>query len=162
MHLGISEVSELKAVSATILQPKGTRNKKTGSTSAKTIRVKLSSVSAKRKFLQIRRIKKEILPTEIGVNQASKKAILITEQLTRANQELLYNARSLRTTNKFKFVWSNDGQILARQTPGSKVIRIRDIDHINTLKAEIQPLHPDNGRFHTDTNLTPSASIEQS
>lgn len=156
-HLGISEVSDLKAVSATILQQKGIRNNKFGLTSAKTIQVKLKSVSAKRKLLQIRRVKKDILPIHIGITQTSKKPILITEQLTKENQELLFKARSLRTTNKFKFVWSNDGQILARQDLGSKVIRIRDTDHINSLRSESLVQQQQNGQLHTNNTFTSSS-----
>lgn len=79
--------------------------------SASTIQVQLKSVDAKREFLQIRRVKKDILPTDIGFKQSSNKPILITEQLTKSNQQLLYAARSLRGENKFKYVWSNNGQI---------------------------------------------------
>lgn len=159
-HLGISEINDLNAVSATILQPKSATNINSGS-SANTIQVKLSSVSAKRKFLQIRRAKKDILPSHIGITQTSNKPILITEQLTRENQELLFKARSLRTSNNFKFVWSNDGQILARKNPGSRVVRIRDADHVNSLRLENQSQQPQNGRIHSDIALTPSTGDKQ-
>lgn len=150
-HLGILEISDLNAVSATILQPKRVIAKKSDSSTANTIQVKLPSVSAKRKFLQIRRAKRDILPSHIGVTQTSNKPIIITEQLTRDNQELLFKARSLRTSNKFKFVWSNNGQILARQSSGSRVIRIRDFDHINSLTSLNHLQQPHNGRLCTDT-----------
>lgn len=160
-HLGILEISDLKAASATILQPKSVINKKSDSSSAKTILVKLPSVAAKRKFLQIRRVKKEILPSHIEVTQTSNKPILITEQLTRENQELLFKALSLRTSNKFKFVWSNDGQILARQSSGSRVIRIRDIDHINSLSSLNHLQQAQNGRLCSNTAFTTRTGDEQ-
>lgn len=82
-------------------------------------------------------MKKDILPRDIGIIQNTRKALLITEQLTRSNQELLYRARSLRESNNFKFVWSNNGQILARRRHRSKVIRILDIEHVERLKQDL-------------------------
>lgn len=161
-HLGVSEISDFKAVSVKVLQPKNHLSENSKKTpTANTIQVRLSSALTKRQFLQIRRIKKDILSSDIGLSQNSKKPILITEQLTRENQELLFNARSLRKTNNYKFVWSNNGQILARPHPGSRVIRIKDIDHIKCLRTEIQPHLPTNGRIRTNSTIKPNSSNSQ-
>lgn len=148
-HLGIATNDAFEPVSVKVLQPK----KSLGKTIInKTIQVRLRSSTTKRQFLQIRRIKKDILPTNIGLVQNSKKPILITEQLTKENQELLYAARSLRGTHKFKYVWSNNGQILTRPQENSKVLRIKDVNHVNDLRAsiELNPLHFKNGRLCTN------------
>lgn len=127
-HLGIDNNIEFEPVSVKLLQP---RNSNIKTKSAKTIQVRLRSSDTKREFLQIRRSKKNIFPTDIGLKQQSTKSILIAEQLTKENQELLFAARSLRGTNKFKFVCSNNGQILVRPQQNSKVIRITDLNHVN-------------------------------
>lgn len=128
-HLGIAEEQEFK--SATIEVAQSSEN------SSKQIRVKFSSIETKRKFLQTRRIKKDIFPREIKVEQESQRPIFISEELTKKNQALLYKARSLRQPGGFQFVWSNNGQILARRKRNAKVVRIANESDIEALKASL-------------------------
>lgn len=160
-HLGIAAVDEFSPVSAKILQPKRL-DTKTKEKTAKIVQIQLSTVAAKRQFLQIRRAKKDIAPADIGLVQKSKLPILITEQLTKANQELLFLARSLRGTHRYKYVWSCNGQILARFKQNYKVIRITDIEHVNQLRAEIelQPLAR-NGRLQSRSFVEPGSNNTQ-
>lgn len=151
-HLDIAADDAFNPISITLLPS----SKSKPSTATKTIQVRFRTIATKKQFLQVRRIKKDISPADLNLVQTSKKAILITEQLTRSNQELLYAARSLRNTHKYKFVWSNDGQILVRQQQGSKVIRITDISQVNDLKSSInlEPLtFPKNGRLSTNADI---------
>lgn len=110
-HLNISDVADLDPFSVTALASSSSKFNAT----SRSNRVQFASVAAKVKFLQIRRVKKDILPSHLGIDNTTRRPVLISEQLTRDNQELLYQARSLRGLNKFKFVWSTNGQILARQ-----------------------------------------------
>lgn len=57
------------------------------SLNVRTLQVKLKSITAKRECLQVRRIKKDNLPKDIGSNQQSQNPLLITEQPTPANQD---------------------------------------------------------------------------
>lgn len=155
-HLNISEVAELAPVSVTVLPTSSTKTNAT----FRPIRVQLQSVAAKVKLLQTRRVKKDILQSEIGLESTSRRPILISEQLTRANQELLYQARSLRGQNNFKFVWSTNGQILARRTENTKVIRITDTEHVNRIRAELNlEKLPEHGRLHTTTSVQHGSNI---
>lgn len=154
--LGIQQNENFNPLSASVLTP-GTANH----TAAKTIQVRLRTIAAKRQFLQIRRTRKDITQADLGLGQNQNKAILITEQLTRNNQELLYAARSLRHTHKYKFVWSNNGQILVRPQQNAKVIRITDIGQVNDLRAQlhIEPLILNrHGRPTASLNIVPSSS----
>lgn len=155
-HLNVSGIDELTPVSVTQFPS----NKTSTSAQTRPIRVEFCSVAAKRKFLQVRRTKKDILQSDIGINNTSRRPILISEQLTRSNQELLYQARSLRAQNHFKFVWSTDGQILARLKEKTKVIRIIDTEHVNQLRSEfgLEPLSQ-HGRLHATTTVEPNSSI---
>lgn len=132
-HIGISAKEELRPVSATLTASKS----KTG----RPLIVSLVSREAKQKFLQARRITRDIRPSEIKHTQKSNKPLIITEQLTKENQKLLFEARSLRGRDKFKFIWSNNGQILARRKKRSTVIRIKDISDVERLRASL--LRPD-------------------
>lgn len=145
-HLGISNNTDFDPVSLKLLTSSAHRSSK----SSRPIQVRFRSVNAKREFLQIRRVKKEILPKDIGIKQQSQRPVLISEQLTSANQQLLYSARSLRGGDKFKFVWSCNGQILARRQTKSKVIRLTSTAHVNLIRAQLglEPLAED-GRYNT-------------
>lgn len=149
-HLNISECADFEPVSVTVLSSNSSRVKNC----IKPIRIQLPSVATKVKFLQIRRAKRDILQSDIVANSTSRRPVLISEQLTRENQELLYKARSLRGQNNYKFVWSSNGQILARQRLNSKVVRITDSEHVNRLRAELnlEPL-PENGRLHATSSV---------
>lgn len=147
-HLDITDVADLAPVSVTVLPSNPTKN----NSSSRPIRVQLQSAAAKTKFLQIRRVKKDIFQSDIGINNASRRPILISEQLTRSNQELLFQARSLREQNNFKFVWSTNGQILARHKQNTKVIRIIDSAHVNHLRSALNlPTLSEYGRLCTST-----------
>lgn len=132
-QLGVSNISEFDPVSVSVIASTASAKK----TSSRPILVKLPSVESKRKFLQVRRVKKDIFTADVDINSKSRRLLLVSEQLTKANQELLYQARSLRGENGFKFVWSTDGQVLARSKPNTRVIRIIDTTHINRLKSEL-------------------------
>lgn len=131
-HIGVSSESELKPVSAKVIQ---LSSEKEGG--PRPFIVSLVSREAKRKFLQARRIKRDIRPSEINHKQKSDKPIIVTEQLTKDNQKLLFEARSLRGRNKFKFIWSSHGQILARRKKRSTVIRIKDSSDVERLRVSL-------------------------
>lgn len=97
-HIGISVGEELRPLSATLIDSK-----------SKAV-INLVSREAKQRFLQARRIKRDIRPSEIGHTQRSNRPLIITEQLTREIQRLLFEARSLRGRDKFKCIWSDTCQ----------------------------------------------------
>lgn len=156
-HLEISGVTEFDPTSISLLPS----NTSKPNSSLRPIRVTLSSVAAKVKFLQVRHIKKDIVQSDIGIANNSKRPILITEQLTRTNQELLFQARSLREGGNYKFVWSKNGEVFARYRPNTKVLKIIDTSHVNFLRAELnlEPLS-NNGRLLTSTAHHSSTNTE--
>lgn len=139
-HLGIADVAEFDPISIKTINTNSV-NKNT----AKPIQVQLQSVGAKRKFLQVRRVKKNISQIDIGIKGTTSHPILVTEELTRSNQELLFQARSLRGQTNYKFVWSRQN---------SKVIRIVDSSHVNQLRSALN-LEPfsDHGRHHSGASI---------
>lgn len=157
-HLGIADIENLAPVSVKVLNPDSDKAK----TTSRPLQVRLRSISAKRQFLQVRRTKTVISTADIGINQHSHHSVLITEHLTRQNQELLYQARSLRGRDGYKFVWSNNGQILVRKHQNSKVIRISDSAQVNHLRSELQlpPLNL-NGRDNPTAALRAYSSDTQ-
>lgn len=148
-HLGISDISEFDPVRVQLLS---TNNNKSS-----ILQVCLQSSSAKKQFLQIRRTKKDIYPSDIGLTNQHRKPILVSEQLTRSNQELLFRARSLRGAGGYKFIWSSNGQILARKSQNCRVIRILNEQHVSQLNKLIESnsllLGVNNGSRHTTNSI---------
>lgn len=155
-HLSVSGVSELDPVELRVLPALPGQD----STTKRPLVVKLKSIAAKKTLLQTRRQKRDIFPRDFGLQQTSKRPILITEHLTKENQNLLYQARSLRGPNGYKFVWSSNGQVLARRKKNSRVIRVTDILHLNALRAEINlsPLSHHGDRHSTNCFRTSAGS----
>lgn len=135
-HIGVQADSDLDPVQINILP--ATNNSKY--IHKRPIIVKLKSIAAKRKFLQIKRAFKHISSQDIEHQQEHNRLLKISEHLTKKNQVLFHKACALREArnpaNKYKFVWTNNGQILARKKHKSKVIRIHNLEHINILKNE--------------------------
>lgn len=158
-HLGVADVVEFDPVSVKVINSNPADKK---NTSVKPIQVQFRSVDAKRKFLQVRRVKKNISQIDIGIKRTTSCPILVSEELTRSNQELLFQARSLRSQGNYKFVWSCDGQVLVRYSQNSKVIRIIDTAHVNQLRAglNLEPIS-DHGRHQPGASIQPSSNNSQ-
>lgn len=135
-YIGVDTDTELDPISISLLPAK--RNSKY--LNKRPVVIQLKSIAAKKKLLQIKRINKNISTQDIEFQQEHNRFIKITEQLTRENQDLFYKACSLRDirdpAHKFKFVWTSNGQILARRKEKSEVLRIKSIDQINSLRIE--------------------------
>lgn len=156
-HLEISNVTEFDPISISLLPS----NTSKPNSCLRPIKVTLPSVASKVKFLQVRRIKKDIVQSDIGIANNSKRPILITEQLTRTNQELLFQARSLRERGNYKFIWSKNGEVFARYRPNTKVIKVTDTSHVNNLRAELSlESLSNNGRLLTSRTHHSSTNTE--
>lgn len=134
-YIGLDSDKELDPVKISILPA----SESSRYNNRRPVIVELRSVNAKKKLLQSKRIFKSISSQDIGFKQEHNRNLKISEQLTKKNQELFYQACGLRdlkgSSEKFKFVWTSNGQILARKREKSKVIRIKNIDQINLLKG---------------------------
>lgn len=127
--IGIDKEEELIPIHAEVLESQP-------EIKAKSVVFKLKSIEAKRSLLLARRSKFDIRPSDIKLTQSCNNPLIVSEQLTRKNQELLYKARSLRDSAGFKYVWSCNGQILARKRNRERVIRILDENQIEQLRVQ--------------------------
>lgn len=73
-HINISDVTVLTPVSVAVLSP----NPTSSNTSFRPIRVQLPSVAAKKKLLQIIKVKRDILYSNIGIKNACRCPIVIS------------------------------------------------------------------------------------
>lgn len=89
--------------------------------------VRFVSVRAKEPWMASRG-KLRSLP-ELG----SSSKLYFNDNLTRANKELFWQARSRGRDNGFKFVWVKNGKIMAKKNEGSPVLRINSVHDLDAI-----------------------------
>lgn len=75
---------------------------------------------------------KFLYANELGFSKNNK--IIFVDQLTDVNQNLLREAKQLRA-HGFKYIWTVNGRILAKQNDNSNVIVIKSKNCIESLKS---------------------------
>lgn len=81
------------------------------------------------------RAKKARLSTEdLGFPSNVKQPVYINEHLTGANKKLLAQALKLKKEKNWEFVWTEQGQVKARKTSDSNVVRITCEDDLGRIK----------------------------
>lgn len=114
-------------------------------TKAPKIVVSFTNTLCKEKILHFAKVKGPLLVRNANLKlnfneiSESKKAeilnskVYLNGQLTAANKELLWQAKTKARTAAWKFVWIRDGKILARKDEGTTVLRIADVDDVNRI-----------------------------
>lgn len=79
-----------------------------------------------------------LLPTQLNIPQSqSIKKIFINEYLTDNNRNLITQARKLRNTHNFKFIWYKNGYIWAKQNEGSNTYKLSSMLDLQNLITQI-------------------------
>lgn len=100
--------------------------------------LKFHNAEVKNNFIKI--VKRlELKTSDFGMCTRKTNLIRLSEQLTPLNQQLLNEARQLRT-HGYKFIWSKNGRILARKSATSEVLVIHNFDYIDSLKSTNQTI----------------------
>lgn len=60
----------------------------------------------------------------------------INERLTKKNRSLFGKAREMGRTQRWRFVWTSEGRVLARQADGSRVYQIRDEKDLDIFQTD--------------------------
>lgn len=69
---------------------------------------------------------------QINENWSSIVRIDINEHLTKVQKHLLYKTKEVAREKLYKYVWTNEADILIRIDDQSKVLRIRELNDITT------------------------------
>lgn len=67
---------------------------------------------------------------QINENWSSTVRIYINEHLTKVRRHLLYKTKEAAREKHYKYVWTNEGDILIRKDDQSKVFRIRELGEV--------------------------------
>ncbi len=95
---------------------------------------------------------KSIYTDEVDLVDMGRRQIYLQEDLTRTTQELLFNARKLKESHGYKFVWSKKGKVYARASETSKAIRIDSLVQLKKL-SEGQLVDNEKEEEEGDINL---------
>lgn len=95
--------------------------------------LKFKNNNTKNTFIKIAK-RLDINTADIGLCSRKSNKMRLSEQLTPMNQQILNEARQLRT-HGFKFIWTKNGRIMARKSPNSDILVIPNFDYIDSLKS---------------------------
>lgn len=90
----------------------------------------------KTKLLAARR-GKSIFTTDLNISR-KKQQIYLNQYLVKDNYQLLKYTRKLKLESGFKFVWSDNGQILAKRKEGDKAMLITSKDEVDRIISKEQ------------------------
>lgn len=100
--------------------------------------LKFRNNNTKSVFLRVAK-RLEINTSDLGLCNRKTNTIRLTEQLTPMNQQLLNEARQLRS-HGFKFIWSRNGRIYGRKTPTAEILVLNNFNYIESLKSTNQTI----------------------
>jgi hypothetical protein len=115
--------------------------------------VKLASEDIKNQIMQKKKLKK-IFTTQINIPDCmSNKQILFQHHLSKLQKKLYFEARKIKSSKNFKFLWVKDGVILLREsTETRKIYRITNFNHINAINEAL-------GISNTSENTSENSGI---
>lgn len=98
--------------------------------------VTFNNEEKKIEFMEKKKSKGSLMSNEVGLNSGTDQQIYIRDQLTQFKMKLFREARILKDSLNFKFLWMNGSNICLRKQEHSKVYIISsqiDIKNIETL-----------------------------
>lgn len=99
--------------------------------------VQLNTTNIKQQIMQAFKSNGPIILSQISNAQNTEgKRIYINEYLNNYYQQLYSDARKLKTSNNFKFVWFKNGIIYARQTEASHIYKIKHQNDIANIQSQ--------------------------
>lgn len=102
------------------------------------ILVELDQYTVKKELLKNRKTK-NILCSELGFN--GENSVILFNQLTHNNLEILAEAKKLKSECNFKFIWFQNNQILARKAEKAKIFTLNSKIDVKELieSSKIEP-----------------------
>ncbi|XP_028159361.1 uncharacterized protein LOC114352101 [Ostrinia furnacalis] len=88
------------------------------------ITVRLARRSTRDQVLKAARVRRSLTTEGLGL-RSSPRPMYVNERLTRENRQLFNQARELARKTGWRFVWTREGRVYARQEHGGPAMRIR-------------------------------------
>lgn len=88
--------------------------------------IKFKNHETKKRVVHLKKKKKHMFfASDIGFPQYNNRKLFFRDHLTSFRLSLYREARQIKLSHNYKYLWVSDGNILFRKTEGSKVIRIQ-------------------------------------
>lgn len=131
----------IKAMNITVNQDDISTARRMNSTNNNTappiIVVEFKTIDVKLNIMQVYKDNGPIMLTQISnTTNAGNKKIYINEYLNNYYKQLYNNAKELKTSNNFKFIWFKNGTIYARENETSQIHRIKHQNDITYIKNQ--------------------------
>lgn len=143
-------------IAVDIMNKKLVADRKSAAYSSYTLLVKCKHHGIKKSFLTK---KKEIgklftgqlcdTATTTNDKRAAAKEIFFRDHLTRYSQKIYEEAKKIQNDNKIKFLWTNDGRILASRGPNQRTLELTSLDDVTKLSQQ-QPIADRSGQVHSN------------
>lgn len=115
-----------------IQQANGNTNGDTITQKPRLIAVRLSHRAVREQLIRSARIRRGADTADLGIDSEPKR-FYINERLTRENNGLFQSARERGSEKGWRYVWTREGRIYARKSPGSLAHRIRTELDLNRI-----------------------------
>lgn len=86
--------------------------------------VKLARRAVRNELIQAARVRREVSTDGTNLPTPSRR-FYINERLTKTNRLLFHQAREIAGGLKWRYVWTRDGKVFARQRHGTRCYRLR-------------------------------------
>lgn len=99
--------------------------------------VKLKSVEKKNELLTKKQKYKHLFTTEINItnrDSIGNNEIFIRQHLTKLQTKLYHEAKKIKLSNNFQFLWVKENQILLRKNTTSKIYKVSSFNDIFFIK----------------------------
>ncbi|XP_045498206.1 uncharacterized protein LOC123696191 [Colias croceus] len=111
-------------------------------TRTRPITISFARRSLRDELLKNARVRRGTSTSDLGLPNHDVKRVHLHERLTHKNRVIFGKARALAKTKQWRFIWTRDGKIYARQSDSSNVYAIRseeDIESVFTLLPNHNP-----------------------
>ena len=76
---------------------------------------------------------KQASPTVASFGGTGSDRVYVSDHLATRTKELFFEARKLKKTCGYKYVWTRDSKIFVRKTDTSKTVQVRDFNTVDDL-----------------------------
>lgn len=96
---------------------------------------------ARDEVMAVRREITNVPPSNVGLSEdANLSRAIILDHLSPKLQELLSEAKKFRMRHQYAFCWCKNSAIFLRETSDSRVIKLKDMEHLQSLAIDAQEL----------------------
>lgn len=95
--------------------------------------VRLNTAAVVVNITNLRAKRTRITTNDLG-REGEPRNVFINEHLTKKKNQIMYEARKMKTEKDYKFLWCRNGKIFIRKNDKTNVIELKDFDDLGRIK----------------------------